>query len=166
MKPGETFKVEPSGEREIIMTRVFDAPRELVFEALTKPELVKQWLLGPPGWTMPVCEIDLRVGGSYRYVWRNEDGREMGMGGNFKEIVRRERIVNTERFDEAWYEGESLNSWVLTEEAGRTTLVVTMRYETRATRDEVLGSGMQSGVATSYDRLDKILVEMSAQAPE
>jgi uncharacterized protein YndB with AHSA1/START domain len=166
MKPSDTFKVEPSGEREIIMTRVFDAPRELVFEALTKPELVKQWLLGPPGWTMPVCEIDLRVGGSYRYVWRNEDGREMGMGGNFKEIVRRERIVNTERFDEAWYEGESLNSWVLTEEAGRTTLVVTMRYETRATRDDVLGSGMQSGVATSYDRLDKILVEMSAQAPE
>ena len=163
MKPSETFKVEPSGDREIIMTRVFDAPRELVFDALTKPEFVSRWLLGPPGWTMPVCEIDLRVGGTYRYVWRNEDGREMGMGGKYSEIVRPEKIVHTELFDEAWYEGESLNTWVLTEHAGRTTLTLTMRYETTATRDEVLDSGMQSGVATSYDRLDNILAEMAEQ---
>ena len=163
MKPSETFKIEPSGEREIIMTRVFDAPRDLVFDTLTKPEFVQQWLLGPPGWSMPVCQIDLRVGGAYRYVWRNEDGREMGMGGKFIDVVRPERIVHTERFDEAWYSGESLNTWVLTERAGRTTLAVTMRYETRATRDEVLDSGMERGVATSYDRLDKILQEMSTQ---
>jgi len=166
MKPSETFKIEPSGEREIIMTRVFDAPRELVFDALTKPEFVQQWLLGPPGWSMPVCQIDLRVGGAYRYVWRNEDGREMGMGGKYTDVVRPERIVHTERFDEAWYAGESLNTWVLTERASRTTLAVTMRYETRATRDEVLDSGMESGVATSYDRLDKILEEMSTQVAE
>ena len=163
MKPSETFKIEPSGEQEIIMTRVFDAPRDLVFDALTKPEFVQQWLLGPPGWSMPVCEIDLRVGGAYRYVWRNEDGREMGMGGKYTDVVRPERIVHTERFDEAWYAGESLNTWVLTEQAGRTTLAVTMRYETRATRDEVLDSGMESGVATSYDRLDKVLQEMSTE---
>ena len=163
MKPSETFKIEPSGEQEIIMTRVFDAPRDLVFDALTKPEFVQQWLLGPPGWSMPVCQIDLRVGGAYRYVWRNEDGREMGMGGKYTDVVRPERIVHTERFDEAWYAGESLNTWVLTERAGRTTLAVTMRYETRATRDEVLDSGMESGVATSYDRLDKILKEMSTE---
>jgi uncharacterized protein YndB with AHSA1/START domain len=163
MKPSDTFKIAPSGEREIIMTRVFDAPRELVFEALTKPELVKQWLLGPPGWSMPVCEIDLRVGGAYRYVWRNEDGREMGMGGKFTEVVPGKRIANTERFDEAWYEGESLNTWALTEQEGRTTVTVTMRYETQATRDEVLKSGMESGVATSYDRLDQILAEMSEE---
>jgi uncharacterized protein YndB with AHSA1/START domain len=143
------------------MTRVFDAPRELVFEALTKPEFVSRWLLGPPGWTMPVCEIDLRVGGAYRYVWRNEDGREMGMGGNYTEIVRPEKIAHTERFDEAWYEGESLNTWILTERDGRTTLALTSRYETKATRDEVLESGMESGVATSYDRLDDILGEMA-----
>jgi len=89
-----TFKIEPSGEREIVMTRVFDATPDLLFDALTKPELVKRWLLGPPGWSMPVCEIDLKVGGSYRYVWRNEDGREMGMGGKYREIVRPERIVH------------------------------------------------------------------------
>jgi uncharacterized protein YndB with AHSA1/START domain len=158
MKPSETFRVEPAGDREIVMTRVFDAPRDLVFDALTKPELVKRWLLGPPGWSMPVCEIDLKVGGAYRYVWRNEDGREMGMGGIYTEIVRPERIVHTELFDEAWYEGESLNTWVLSEKKdGNTTLAVTMRYESRQTRDGVLESGMQSGVATSYERLDDIL---------
>jgi len=158
----ETFKVEPSGEREIVMTRVFNASRDLVFDALTKPELVKRWLLGPPGWSMPVCQIDLKVGGSYRYVWRNEDGREMGMGGKYKEIVRPERIVHTELFDEAWYEGESLNTWTLAEQGDNTTLVVTMRYETQQTRDAVLESGMESGVATSYERLDEILASQAS----
>jgi uncharacterized protein YndB with AHSA1/START domain len=163
MKPNETFKVEPSGEREIIMTRVFDAPRELVFDALTKPELVKRWLLGPPGWSMPICQIDLKVGGAYRYVWRNEDGREMGMGGKYTEIVRPERIVHTELFDEAWYEGESLNTWVLSEKGGNTTLTVTMRYGSTKTRDGVLESGMESGVAASYERLDEILASQVAK---
>ena len=163
MKPSDTFKIQPSGERDIFMTRVFDAPRELVFDALTKPEFVSRWLLGPTGWTMPVCEIDLRVGGAYRYLWRNEDGREMGMGGRYTEVVRPEKIVHTERFDEAWYEGESLNTWTLSERGGQTTLAVTMRYETTATRDEVLHSGMESGVATSYDRLDDILAKMAEQ---
>ena len=162
MKLSDTFEVAPSGEREIIMTRVFDAPRNLVFDALTQPGLVKRWLLGPAGWSMPVCEIDLKVGGKYRYVWRNQDGREMGMGGTYREIVRPEKIVHTERFDEAWYTGESLNTWTLDEKDGSTTLSVTMRYETRETRDEVLKSGMESGVATSYDRLDQILAEVSA----
>src|SRR6476659_6719898 len=163
MKLNETFKIEPSGDREIIMTRLFDAPRELVFDALTKPELVKRWLLGPPGWTMPVCQIDLKVGGAYRYVWRNEDGCEMGMGGTYTEIVRPERIVQTELFDEAWYEGESLNTWVLTEKDGNTTLRVTMRYGSQKTRDGVLESGMESGVAASYDRLDEILATQPAK---
>jgi uncharacterized protein YndB with AHSA1/START domain len=162
MKPNETFKVEPKGDREILMTRVFDAPRDLVFDALTKPELVKRWLLGPPGWSMPVCEIDLRVGGSYRYVWRNEDGCEMGMGGKYTEIVRPERIANTELFDEAWYEGESLSTWVLTENGGSTTLTVTMRYGSKQTRDGVLESGMQKGVAFSYEHLDEILASQLA----
>ena len=163
MKLSETFKIEPSGDREIIMTRVFDAPRELVFDALTKPELVKRWLLGPPGWSMPVCEIDLKVGGAYRYVWRNEDGREMGMGGKYTEIVRPERIVNTELFDEAWYEGESLNTWALSEKDGNTNLTVTMRYQSQKTRDSVLDSGMEKGVAVSYERLDEILASQLAK---
>src|SRR5271167_1955115 len=105
MNPGaaKALKVTTPSDREIAMTRVFHAPRRLVFDAWTKPELVKQWLLGPPGWTMPVCEIDLRVGGTYRYVWRRDsDGSEMGMGGIFREIVPHERIVSTEVFDQAW----------------------------------------------------------------
>ena len=102
----ETLKVTTRGDREIVMTREFNAPRRLVFDAFTKPELVKQWLLGPPGWSMPVCEIDLKVGGAYRYVWRRDaDGSEMAMGGIFREIVPQERIVSTEVFDRAWLPG-------------------------------------------------------------
>jgi uncharacterized protein YndB with AHSA1/START domain len=163
MKPSETFKVEPVGDREIIMTRLFEAPRELVFDALTKPELVKRWLLGPEGWSMPVCEIDLKVGGSYRYVWRNNDGREMEMGGTYTEIVRPERVVHTERFEDAWYEGESLNTWILSEKDGNTTVTVTMRYNSQQTRDSVLESGMERGVGVSYDRLDQIFAEHLAK---
>src|SRR3990172_6633378 len=100
------LKITAATEREIVMTRVFAAPRQLVFDAHTKPELVKRWLLGPDGWSMPVCDIDLRVGGKYRYVWRRDrDGTEMGMGGVFREIVPPELIVATEKFDESWYPG-------------------------------------------------------------
>jgi uncharacterized protein YndB with AHSA1/START domain len=139
------------------MTRVFDTTPDLLFDALTKPELVKRWLLGPPGWSMPICEIDLKVGGSYRYVWRNEDGREMGVGGKYREIVRPQRIVHSETFDEAWYPGEAIVTTTLIEKNGSTTLTMTMLMESREARDEVLESGMDSGVAVSYDRLEEIL---------
>src|SRR5258708_32766904 len=160
------LKVTTGGDREIVMTRAFNAPRRLVFSALTKPELVKQWLLGPPGWTMPVCEIDLRVGGAYRYVWRKDTGKEMGMGGVFREIVPHERIVCTELFDEAWYAGESLVTNVLVEQGGKTTLTLTSRFGSRETRDAVLKSGMESGVAVSYDRLEELLASPGASAKE
>jgi uncharacterized protein YndB with AHSA1/START domain len=124
MLNSETFKVTTPSNLEIAMTRVFSAPRRLVFDALTKPELVKQWLLGPEGWTMPICEIDLRVGGAYRYVWRHADGKEMGMGGVFREIVAPERIVHSERFEQPWYPGESLVTNVLVEQGGKTTLTL------------------------------------------
>ncbi len=127
MKSAATLTLTAPGEREIVMTRVFDAPRQLVFDALTKPALVKRWLLGPPGWSMPICEIDLRVGGKYRYVWRKDsDGTEMGMGGVYHEIVVPERLVTTERFDEAWYPGEAVGTLVLVEQRGRTTVTQTM----------------------------------------
>lgn len=152
------LRITTAGDREIVMTRAFNAPRRLVFDAFTKPELVRRWLLGPPGWTMPVCEIDLRVGGKYRYVWRREqDGSEMGMGGVFREIVAPERIVSTERFDQAWYPGESVGTVVFLEQGGTTTVTQTMRYESRAARDAVLKSNMEKGVAASYDRLAELL---------
>ena len=140
------------------MTRDFDAPRRLVFGALTKPELIKRWLLGPPGWSMPVCEVDLRVGGAYRYVWKNDgDGRSMGTGGVYREIVLSERIVATEKFDEAWYPGEALLTTVLVEQGGRTTMATTMLYESPEARDAVLKSPMEQGVSASYDRLAGLL---------
>ena len=158
------LKVTTPSDREITMTRVFDAPRTLVFDAHTKPELVKQWLLGPPGWSMPVCEMDVRVGGTYRWVWRHDrNGTEMGMGGVYREIVQPERLVTTERFDEAWYPGEGLNTLVLVERGGRTTLTQTMRYESREARDAVLRSGMEKGVAASYDRLADLLASTPAR---
>ena len=158
MKSAAPLQLTAPGEREIVMTRVLDAPRKLVFDAFTKPELLKQWLLGPPGWSMPLCEIDLRVGGKYRFVWRQDsDGTEMGMGGVYREIVVPERLVTTERFDEAWYPGEAVGTLVLVEQRGRTTVTQTMRYESREARDAVLKSGMEKGVAASYDRLADLL---------
>src|SRR5712671_1099031 len=139
MKNAAALKLTTPGERELVTTRSFDAPRQLVFDAHTKPELVRRWLLGPPGWSMPVCEIDLRVGGKYRYVWRHDrNGTEMGMGGVYREIAAPERIV------EAWYPGEAVGTLVLVEQGGRTILTNTMRYESRAARDAVLKSGMES----------------------
>jgi uncharacterized protein YndB with AHSA1/START domain len=102
MRNTGTLQLTTPADREIQMTRVFVAPRHLVFDAFTKPEFVRRWLLGPEGWTMPVCEIDLRVGGGYRYVWRHANGNEMGMRGVYREIVTPERLVSTETFDESW----------------------------------------------------------------
>jgi len=160
MKNTLALQIKAHGDREIVMTRVFDAPRKLVFDAFTKPELLKQWLLGPPGWSMPVCEIDLRIGGRYRYVWRRDtDGTEMGCGGVYREIVPPERLVHTEQFDNPWYPGESLITTVLDEQQGKTTLTATMLYESRDARDGILKSGMESGVAASYDRLAELLAK-------
>jgi len=156
------LKLTTRGDREIVMTREFDAPRQLVFDAFTKPELIRRWLLGPDGWSMPVCEVDLRVGGKYRYVWRKDDGgQEMGMGGVFREIDKPKRIVNTENFDESWYPGEGIDTTEFTEKGGRTTVTQTVLYISREARDGVLKSGMESGVRRSYDRLEELLVSSS-----
>ncbi len=165
MKNSRTFNITAHGDREIVVTRVFDAPRRLVFDAYTKPELIKRWLLGPDGWSMPVCEIDLKAGGKYRYVWKNDgDGREMGMGGVYREVVPPDRIVATEKFDEAWYPGEAVDTIVLVERDGKTTLRETILYTSRETRDAVLKSPMQYGMAMSYDRLEKFLPAVGREA--
>lgn len=165
MKNSGTFNIAAHGDREIVVTRVFDAPRKLVFDAYTKPELIKKWLLGPDGWSMPICEIDLRAGGKYRYLWRSDaDGREMGMAGVYREVVPPERIVVTEVFDEPWYPGEAVDTIVLVEKAGQTTLTQTILYNSRDTRDAVLKSPMQTGMAASYGRLEKFLPSLGREA--
>src|SRR5215469_6302335 len=137
----ESFKVSTPTDREVQIVRDFQAPRTLLFDAFTKPELVRRWLLGPDGWSMPVCEIDLRVGGKYRYVWRNDsNGKEMAAGGVFREIVVPERIVHSERFDDAWYAGEAIVTTIFLEEGTRTTVKQTMLLESREVRDGILKS--------------------------
>ena len=158
MHTARTLQVTIPGDCEIAMMRAFDAPRGLVFDALTRPEQVRRWLLGPPGWSMPVCEIDAKVGGAYRYVWRHDgDGTEMGLRGVFREVVPQERLVVTEKFDESWYPGEALVTTALVERHGVTTLTLTILYESREARDLALKTPMEKGVAASYDRLAESL---------
>ena len=160
------LRLTTPSDREIAMTRAFNAPRRLVFDAITKPNLLKRWLTGPPGWTMPVCEIDLRVGGAYRYEWRGPKGECMGISGIFREIVVPCLVVATEKFDQPWYPGEALVTNSLTEEAGKVILTLTVFYESAAARDVALQFPMDSGVAASYETLAALLptLETSQEA--
>jgi uncharacterized protein YndB with AHSA1/START domain len=154
------LEVTTPSDLEIRMTRVFDAPRPLVFDAMWKPELLKRWLLGPEGWEMHLCEIDFRVGGAYRYAWRHETKGEFGFQGRYLEVVEPERIVNTEKFMDDPRPDESVNTLVLVEAGGKTTLTLTMKLGSKEARDAVLATGMADGVGISYDRLDGILARL------
>lgn len=160
-KSSDTLKITLPSDREIVMTRVFAAPRRLVFEAHTRPELLARWLGVHGSWSLAVCEIDLRVGGRFRYEWRNADGREMGMGGVYREIVVPERIVSTEEFDDPWFEGTAVGTLTLVEHAGRTTLTSSVLYDSREIRDAVLRTPMEQGVAAGYDTLERLLASSS-----
>ena len=157
MKNTESLEVTTLSEREITMTRVFDADRSQVFEAYTNPDLVRRWLLGPAGWTMPVCEIDLKVGGVFRYVWSAPNKPDLGLRGVYREIARPERVVHTEVFDGDSTGGETLVTTTFVEHACKTTITTTVHYPSRAVRDTVLKSGMERGVVASYDRLARLL---------
>jgi uncharacterized protein YndB with AHSA1/START domain len=155
-----TLKVTSSGERDVLFERVFDAPREAVFDGLTRPELVRQWM-GPHSHHLVRCDIDLTVGGVYRYVMRQPDGSEMGWGGVFRAIEVPKRLVHTETFDD-WPMMESLVTSELTEKDGKTTFFATIRYASGEARDAVLGYGMEHGAAESYDRLAALLTSQQA----
>jgi uncharacterized protein YndB with AHSA1/START domain len=158
----DSFKVSTPTDNEIVVERDFNAPRELVFDAFTKPELVRRWLLGPEGWSMPVCEIDLRVGGKYRYVWHNDQtGVDMGMGGEFLEIARPKKLAATERFDQSWYAGHAVDTTVFEQHGDITKLKLTVLYESKEARDTASRSGMDQGMRAGYDRLEHVLTELS-----
>jgi uncharacterized protein YndB with AHSA1/START domain len=157
-KVGVTTFTTPS-DREIAMSRVFDASRRLVWEAHTNPKHLPHWMLGPEGWTMPVCEIDLRPGGTWHFVWRRSDGNEMSMTGVYKEVVPPERLVNTERWGPEW--PETLNTLILNETGGKTTMVSTVLYPSKESRDAALKTGMKEGVDVSYARLEEYLRSMA-----
>lgn len=156
MKNKGTLKVTTRGEREIVMERVFDASRELVWEAMTTPELVKRWY-GPHGHNLVVCEVDFRVGGKWRYVLRGPDGSDMGQFGEFREIVKPERIVMTEGFDAFRDMGVAVDTLVFTEQAGKTKLTLTVEAPSKEVRDGIIASGMEHGAAETYDRLNEML---------
>ena len=158
------LEITTPSDSEIAIIRTFDAPKHLVFDAHTKPELVKRWLGVRAGWEFAVCEIDLRPGGEYRYVWRKGD-IEMGMGGVYREIARPERIVNTELFDDSWYPGGAVNTTVLAEQNGKTTMTMTIRYESPEARDAVIASPMAEGLGEGYDGLANVLADMLASEP-
>jgi uncharacterized protein YndB with AHSA1/START domain len=160
------LQVTTPSDCEVVMTRDFDAPRALLFDAYTKPELLSRWLLGPEGWTMPVCEVDLRAGGAFQYRWRNEaDGNEFGLHGTFRAIEPPDRIVHLENFDEAWYPGDATVTTTFEERDGRTTVTMTVLYESREARDTAMASGMEKGVAISFDRLEGLLGGSAASKP-
>lgn len=148
---------------EVVVTRKFNAPRALVFDAWTKPELMSRWLLGPPGWIMPVCEMDLRVGGKFRWRWRSEKGTEFGFYGEFREVLRPARIVHTQTYDPGdvggTMGGEALITSVLNETGGITTNTMTIRYQSKTDRDAALKTGMTDGMELSYQNLDALLAE-------
>jgi len=142
-------------ERQLVMTRAFAAPRTLVFDALTQPTLLRRWY-GPRGWSLVVCEIDLRVGGAWRFVTRRPDGREIGQHGVYREIVAPLRLVNTEAWED-WNPGEVLTTTALVEHDGQTTLTSTLLFPSQEVRDMLVKSGMTNGAAETYDKLAECL---------
>ena len=154
--------VEAKGDRELVISRAFNAPNEMVFKAYTECKYLKRWLSGMEGWSLEVCNVDLTVGGKYRWVWK-KGAIEMGMGGEYRELSRPDRIVCTEQFDDAWYPGEAISTLTLEEKDGVTTVTNTMLYVSKEARDGVLQSPMEEGLSLSYDRLEELLAE-SAQA--
>jgi uncharacterized protein YndB with AHSA1/START domain len=165
--------IDAVGDREIVMRRAFAAPRRLVFAAWTDPRQVPQWM-GGRGWKVPVCEIDLRVGGAWRFLLvRDADGSRMGMSGVYREIAAPERLVTTEAWDDGdgkptrgrmeMYEGDALVSYDLVEQDGGTAMTITMRYPSPEARDRVLRSGLEHGATEAYECLDELLARANVR---
>ncbi len=165
MKHFGALAIATSGDRELVITRSFAAPRTLVFDAYTKPELVRRWLLGPPGWTMPECTIDLRVGGRFRYVWRSSTGKHMALGGVFLVVEPPARLSTSQLFDDDWTGGEAVSMLVLKESGGRTTLTDTITYASFEARAAALATGMTEGMEAGYLRLDALLAGEPGGSP-
>jgi uncharacterized protein YndB with AHSA1/START domain len=165
----EKAQVTMPSDREVAVTRSFKAPRALVFRAHTDPELVRRWMLGPPGWSMPVCEMDVRVNGRYRWRWRSDtDGKEFGFAGTFREVQPPSRLVHTEGYDPGTVGegypsgGEALVTTTFDEEGGITTLTTVIDFGSKEARDAAVKTGMTDGMEQSYQLLDRVLQEPGA----
>lgn len=158
-----SLQVTTPTDLEIVMTRTFDAPRRLVWEAMVQPALIRQWLYSPEGWSMIVCEGQVEVGGAFHWAWNDPDGRlALTIRGVYREVLPPERIVHTEVMEMGTDGplGELLATLVLSEEHQRTTLVMTLLFDSKQARDGALASGMERGVAAGYEALDRLLVEL------
>jgi uncharacterized protein YndB with AHSA1/START domain len=163
MKNTGTLAVSTPTPKQIVLERVFNAPRILVFDAFTKPDLLRRWF-GPRGWSLVVCEVDLRVGGGFRFVLRSPEGNQMGMRGIYCAIDAPYRSVHTESFDDL--PGESEVTTELTERDGKTVLTATITYTSQEIRDAIIRSGMEDGAAESYDRLAELLEPLASNGFE
>jgi uncharacterized protein YndB with AHSA1/START domain len=162
----EKAQVTMPSDHEVTVTRSFKAPRALVFRAHTEPDLVRRWMLGPPGWSMPVCEMDVRVGGSYRWRWRSDtDGKEFGFAGTFREVQPPSRLVHSERYDPGTVgdafpsNGEAVVTTTFVEEGGITTMTTVIDFGSQEARDAAVKTGMTDGMEQSYQLLDRVLQE-------
>lgn len=155
----KTLSVSTPTDLEIVVTREFDAPRNLVWDAMTKPAMIRKWLYGPPGWEMTTCDDDLRVGGSFRWAWRGPDGTEFSMHGNYKEVSPTTKVVRNEIFEmgDAPPMGEQLATVELADKGKGTGIKITLRYDSMEARDGAIASGMEHGMAAGYDRLEELL---------
>lgn len=165
----EKAEVTLPSDREVEVRRSFKAPRELVYRALTEPALTRRWMLGPPGWSMPVCEMDVRVGGRYSWRWRSDAGdQEFGFSGTYREVDPPSRIVHTEAYDPGTIggsypaDGEAVITTTLDEEDGITTVTTRMDFGSKEARDGAVATGMTDGMEQSYALLDGLLAEKAA----
>ena len=158
------MKLTTPTDREIVTTREFDAPRELVWDSIFRPELLKRWMLGPPGWEWTACEDDARTGGTFRRAWSGPNGMTMSQSGVYREVVPPERCVRTQVFETGGVPrgGEQLATIVLTELGERTMLTMTFHFDSKEVRDGAVASGMEQGMAAGFERLDEILALAAA----
>ena len=156
LRPRRATMFTTPSDRELVATHILPAPRLRVFEAHVVPELIRGWMTGPEGWTMPVCEVDPRPGGGWRYRWSGPEGGEMEMWGEFREVVAPTRLVNTENW--GGDRPEALTTTILTEDAGRTTITCRVAYPSRGARERARATGMEAGWAAAYERLDALLL--------
>ena len=156
----KTLRITTPSDFEFAMTRQFDAPRRFVFDAMTKPEFLVRWL-GCETLAMPVCEVDLRIGGAYRFVFRSSEGIEHELTGTYREVVRPERLAFGETFSMPGFTSdEYLVISTFVEQGGKTTLTTTIRHPTKEARDGHLNSGIEKGVEPAYNRLAEVVAEM------
>lgn len=154
--------VTTPGDTDVVVTRTFDASPDLVFRAFSEPALVQRWQLGYPGWTMPVCEIDFKVGGTYRYRWRNdEEGIEFGFTGTFQKIEKPGLIVHSEKPEDVDM-GEAIVTNELRSQNGGTLMTMTIRYPSAEVRQQAIETGMTDGMGVSFDLMDVLLAEIEA----